>query len=46
MKCECLLDLSSEWEMCLEPGDWFLDLSGSLVEVLGFARDLLLLGIL
>ena len=41
------MDLSSEWELCLEPGEVFLDLSGDLehlVEVLGFATDLLLHG--
>ena len=43
MKRECLVDLLSEWELCLEPGEVFLDLSVDLeclVEVLGFAIDL------
>ena len=37
-----MVDLSSECELCLEAGEVFLDLE-RLVEVLGFAKDLLLL---
>ena len=46
MKRECPVDLSSEWKLCLESGDLFLDLSDldCLVDELGFATDLLFLG--
>ena len=47
MKHECLVNLSSEWELCLETEDLFRDLSGDLdrlVDVLGPATELLFLG--
>ena len=45
MKCNCLEDLSSEWELCLESGDLYLDAHRELnllVDGVGFV-DLLFL---
>ena len=47
MEDECQVDLSSEWELCPESEDLFLDLSGDLdclLDQLGFTIDLLFLG--
>ena len=47
MKCECLVDLSSEWKLYSELGDLLLDLPRDLdhlVDELCFAADLLFLG--
>ena len=46
LKINCQLDLLSEWELYLESGNLFLDVSGDLdrrVDELGFATDLLFL---
>ena len=46
MNRECLLGLSSEWELCLESGDPYFDLPGDLglVDGIDFVVDLLFLG--
>ena len=46
MKRECLVDRSSEWELCLDSGDPYLNLTGDLGLEGGidFVVDLLFLG--